>query len=691
MKKVGVWVSLALAMPLLLVGGLLVFVFTLDPNDYRDEISNLAAERGIELQIRGNLDWKLFPQLVLGINDVQVSSQFGASQVEAQVQRIGLELRLMPLLQKRLEFRGLNISGADVVLRQQEAESQQSLSSEAQIDSSTSGLPSIFFEQLQLSDSRFALFSANSEPVVITDLSIDGQNINTSGSFFPLQASFAIQPIGFVEFAGPISLDTELSFSPEQLQLRLSSASLILRQPNADIPISAEGGLSLNLADQKIVSERLSLSLGVMQLDSEIQAQLNPLLIRASVRSNEFSPSSLLTLAGISFDMSDASALASAQIQFDLQASPDLVESTQLVLQIDDTELRGQLRAELSEIPALTITANLDQLDLERYLPAQAAAGEEPDSTTAAAHLPSHLGRYDLSVGELRMKNLSITNVQARISSSEKQIALEELRGELAGGNFSASSRLGLSLEDQAHRIALDANNIYIGQVLAAMSGGTAPITGQLSGTFSATSLGVPSDFLTNMRGGGSVNAGNLVLVDVDIEGRVCDISDRLQRQSLLSNYGEFAESTALNDMTALIEVGDGLAKLTRLDAGIGNIKASATGQMTLDSLQYSAAIKALIASEKTSETGCTVNRYLRNRTLPLTCSGSLNAGQPRCGIDQSFIQSAIQQAFTQGLANQLLGTGSAETGNENGEETEVESKPVQQQIIENIFNRLNR
>ena len=687
MKKIGLWVSLVLAIPILLVGGLVVFVLTLDPNDYRDEISKLAAEQGIELDIRGDLEWRLFPQLVLGVNDARLSNQSGAGQVEAQIQHFGLELRLWPLLKKRVEFRGLNITGADVVLRQQSGAAViQEGTSESSAENAGAALPEIFFEQLQVNDSRFAFFSAESEPLVITGLSAQGESINTAGNFFPLHASFEIQPVGGLEFSDPLSLDADISVSSTEVLLKLNNLGLLVHRSNADIPISAEGGVSFDLITQQIQSESLLVTLGALELGLEVQAQLEPLLVQASVQSNEFSPASLMQLTKISFDTLDPSVLSSAQFQFDLRASQHLIELTQLQLELDDTELRGQLRADLVETPRLIITANIDQIDLDRYLPAETESQQDPASK-ARTPMPTHMGSYELSIGELRVKNLAITEVQSQISSSEHQIVLEELRGKLAGGNFVASSKIGLSLEDQSHRLALDANGIFIGRVLTAISGEPAPITGHFSGKFSATSAGELPLFLENMVGNGSLLAANLVLAGVDVEGRICDVSDRLQRQSLVSTYGAFAENTALQDMTASIEISGGLAKLTRLDAGIGNIRASAAGQLNLESKDYSAAMQAVIASEKTSETGCTVNRYLRNRALPFTCSGSLDAGPPQCGIDQSFVRGAIQQALTQGLTNQLLGPGSSE----DGAESETETKPVQQQIIENIFNRLNR
>tara|TARA_B110000483_G_scaffold243659_2_gene335019 strand:+ start:10536 stop:10841 length:306 start_codon:yes stop_codon:yes gene_type:complete len=88
------------------------------------------------------------------------------------------------------------------------------------------------------------------------------------------------------------------------------------------------------------------------------------------------------------------------------------------------------------------------------------------------------------------------------------------------------------------------------------------------------------------------------------------------------------------------------------------------------------------IASQKTSEAGCAVNQYLHNRILPLTFS-DLNNSRPQCGLEQAFVQGTTQQAIDQSLRNQVLGTDS--------DQNELESKPIKQQLLEGLFNRLNR
>jgi|MEHZ01.5.fsa_nt_MEHZ011388847.1_4 AsmA protein len=683
MKKIIRWISLLFVLALLCVGGVIVFVLTLDPNNYRDEISSLAAEQGIHLDIRGDLDWKFYPELLLSVNDAQVQVQSGTTQIEAEVQRFGLALKLLPLPKRRIEFIGLSISGADVLVRQLggNAEEQGSPDQNAS-ESPTASLPDIFFEQLDVSDSRVELISPQSEPFVITDFNAQSQNANTGAASFPLQASFNVGPNNAFELAEPVQLDTELSISSEALHMALNELSFSLLQDTSVIPISATGDLDLNFIDQQVAVTSLLMKVSDLELSWKLQGQLEPLLLGGSVQSNVFSPANMLEFAGITLHTSDASVLAFAQIGFDLEISDKLVQLNQLEIRLDDSNLQGQLALQTLEIPNISVTANLDSIDIDRYLPPQ--TDDQPTvSEPSQSAIPAHLGKFEFSVGQLKVKNQTFANLHSRTSSSEKQISLDTLTGEIAGGGFNATAKIGLDSQNGNHQLALVAKDIFIDQVLTAMSGEAAPLTGRLSANFSATSTGRPSDFLRNILGNGSIDAESLVLVGIDVEGRICDISDRLQRQSLLSNYGAFADNTLLNDMNAVIDVDGGLAKLTGLEAGIGNIQATATGQLNLESTDFRATINATIASEKTSEAGCTVNQYLRNRILPLTCSGTLNGSGPQCGIDQAFVQDTIQQAITQSLTSRILGIDS--------DEDESESKPIEQQLLEGLFNRLNR
>lgn len=686
MKKFARIILLFFALLLLIVGGLTVFILTIDPNDYRENIASLAAEQGIQLEIRGDLKWKLYPELLLEVNQAEIQTSSAGNKIEAQLEQLGLALKLLPLFRKQLEFRGLNINGADIIVRQGLDSASDSLATEQAVDETSVELPAIYLEQLQITDSRFAFFSAESEPLVFTDIELSAQQVNSSGDYFPLQFGFDLGPGVPLSFSEPLQADMQIAITPGNLAISLDSLSLSLQQLQTSIALQASGDFSLNLVDGELSATNASLALADAELEWSLLGQLEPLALAGSARTNKFNLADLLGDIGIDSQLADG-AFETAQLNLNIDIQGKLIQLNKLQLELDDSRLSGELSANLADVPQFRFVGELDRINLDNYM-AQSAETENDEASEPGASLPAHQGQFELSIGELVVKEVAITEVSTRIASTARQITVQELSGNIAEGDFALTANLGLTGQASRHQFDMQARQIFIGQVISSISGEAAPLTGQLSAQFSGVSTGELASLLGNMSGSGSVNATNLELIGVDVEGSICDISDRLQRQSLASNYDEFAESTSLEDMQALISLNSGQGQLTGLKAAIGNIQATGSGQINLQSMQYRAELRALVAGETTSENGCTVNRYLRNRVLPLTCSGTMGIGQPSCGIDQSFIQNAIQQTITQGLTNRLFGNDAADS---EGEEQTDSDKPLEQRLLEGFFNRFGQ
>src|SRR3546814_4218259 len=61
------------ARPILAAGFALTYLF--DPNDYKDEIRELARSKaGLELDIKGDIGWSLFPWLGLELHETTLAS-----------------------------------------------------------------------------------------------------------------------------------------------------------------------------------------------------------------------------------------------------------------------------------------------------------------------------------------------------------------------------------------------------------------------------------------------------------------------------------------------------------------------------------------------------------------------------------------------------------------------------------------
>ncbi len=681
MKKILIWSSLLVGVPLLLFAGSLVFILTLDPNDYRDEIEKLAAEQGVQLNIEGELGWKLFPELVLVVNDTGLQATMDGAEIDARIQRLDLTLQIRPLLHKQLQFRGLNIYGADLQLQSDPVLADQESEADVQVPrANNSAVPAIYFEHLNIESSRISLFSGQEETLLVENIQLNTQQLNLRGDSFYLQMSFNLSGPG-LQFAQPVVLQTQLALTAEEINMRLASLSVVPLVSGVAVPISASGEIAFTPSEQSIEASNWQIQSGDMLLEGFVQGHLQPLALQGSVQTNEWNFRQQIQNMGIQLHLADEQALSVGQLAFDLALDEEQLRLDNLYLSLDSSNLEGQLVLTLSTIPEFSFVGSLDSIDLDRYLP-----GVEETSVTAEQPTQTEMdyaASIALEIGQLQSFGLTLSAIDSLISANNRQVIVEKFNADLAGGNISLNASTMESPGGTGHSFNLVAEDILLGQLLTDLTG-QANVRGRISAQFAANSVGNSGEeIVKNAIGNGAINAADLSLLGVDVEGMVCDISDRLQRMSLTSNYGTMADNTALQDMSANIMLGNGLAQITGLEAAIGNIKASGVGRFNLVSMQYRADLQARISAEKTSENGCTVNQYLRNRTLPLVCTGGLATAnsaaiKPSCSIDQDFVSDVIRQAIGQNLSNRLQ---------IDSTESDAE-KPAGQQLLEGLLNQ---
>src|SRR3990167_2410330 len=108
---------------LLLIIVILGFALTqfFDPNDYKDEIRQIARDKAnLELTINGDIGWSLFPWLGLELTDTTLASAATPTQPFADLRLLGLSVRVLPLLRKEVQMSDIRIDGLNLTLQRDE-------------------------------------------------------------------------------------------------------------------------------------------------------------------------------------------------------------------------------------------------------------------------------------------------------------------------------------------------------------------------------------------------------------------------------------------------------------------------------------------------------------------------------------------------------------------------------------------
>ena len=120
------WLLLPLMTLLVTIGGLWLFLLTLDANDFKPQIESVIYDRsGIELSIEGPLQWSIdfngLPSAALQLRDIEAYDHNASTTNEriplARIAHLTLGVALKPLLNKTIDVQALTIDGLELFLK----------------------------------------------------------------------------------------------------------------------------------------------------------------------------------------------------------------------------------------------------------------------------------------------------------------------------------------------------------------------------------------------------------------------------------------------------------------------------------------------------------------------------------------------------------------------------------------------
>ncbi len=118
LKILRVFITLVGAIVLLGLVALIGLVVFVNPNDLKPQINQAVTKfTGRQLILAGDIKWSIFPWLGLQLNDAKLSNNPGfGDNPFAQIKKLDIQVRLLPLLHKQLEIGKLQIHGLTLYL-----------------------------------------------------------------------------------------------------------------------------------------------------------------------------------------------------------------------------------------------------------------------------------------------------------------------------------------------------------------------------------------------------------------------------------------------------------------------------------------------------------------------------------------------------------------------------------------------
>jgi len=386
------WVSLGLgALVALVVLGVLVIVWLVDPNSFKSNIeARVRDATGRDFTLAGDIELGFFPWLALRTGEGSFGNApgFGPEpMVSWKSAQIGA--KIIPLLGGELIADRVVLDGADVrlVRRADGSANWQGFGSDQPADPNAEPLePHI--DGVQIKDSR-VLFIDEGVP---RRVEVTGLNLTT----------------GYIELGKPLT-DTEISgvlhmdgFVPAGVPFRLEVPKVAVPEDLASVDMP-----------------EFSVAFGGFEAEGAVNGTLGEKpKVAGKIETNEFDPRALLTSVGVAPPKTtDANALGKVRFEgaWSLDAGAIGVDPFTFVL--DDTHFKGSFHRSAGDNPVGEFAMRGDTLNISRYIPPTDPASEP--FVLPAAMIKALMFRGSVELERATLDDIDMKGVTLRLLLDE--------------------------------------------------------------------------------------------------------------------------------------------------------------------------------------------------------------------------------------------------------------------------------
>ncbi len=606
--------GLIVATVVVIIAAIVIIPLVVDPNDYKDEIiAGVKSATGRDLTIRDDMQLSVFPALAVRLGGVALSNApgFKAEQMAA-VEELDLKVALMPLLSGSLEVDTVVLRGLEVNLAKDKngrtnwEDLTSGKKSEAPAPASGGQDLAVQIEGVVIDRAKLVWDDRQSgKRYELDNLSLKTGAI-ASGREVPvdlallLKSTAPAQTLDFELTANVTANDEFTRIQITDLVTRLAAAGEGLPSGGLDLETAANVDFD-NDAGTISVSD-LAVSGPNFQLTGGLSGKglTGTPSFDGNFKLAESDLKQLIALGGPAPVTADPAALTRVSAEFGVQASDKSAALKPFTVKLDDSTFTGDFSVTSFEGPALRFALNLDQIDLDRYLPpgaegeaaeqvADSAPTEKPADDPLAALRPLDLARK-IKIGKLKVANLNTTDIAVDIKSHGGVLTVNPFTANLYEGKVAGNIRVdaGQKVPQIAIKNALD--GIQIGPLLTDLSGNEKLVgVGDVDVDLHMKGLDAAAIKRT-LNGDIKVALNDGAYKGVDVIKTICSIGGKLD--SLIKGAtGELDQSgdTKFSAMSASVVIVDGLANNNDLDVKSPLLRVTGKGGANLpeDTIDY--------------------------------------------------------------------------------------------------------
>jgi AsmA protein len=467
MKKMLKWLLLATAAVFILCFlALLIVPRFVDLDDYKPQIESKVSEAtGRPFTLGGDLKLSLFPWAGVAFSDLRLGAppQFKEKDF-ITIESFEFQVKLLPLLFKDIQVKRFVLVGPKIVLEKSkdgkanwqglgkagtEVAAEPEVKEKAPKEKGKGDIPikSLAVETFSIEDGEILLIDhARNERRQLKKLSLELDGIS------------------------------------QERPIRLSLSGLV-----DDKPFSLKGKIGPLGKKPGEGSVALDLSASIFEtVIAKVQGQITDaathLAYDVNVQVEPFSPRKLATAFGkpLPLTPADPDVLKQLSLKSSLQGSAQTLKVKDGALVLDDSKLRFSADIKEFSKPNVTFDLNVDQIDIDRYLPvSQSEPGKSSKPTEAAtqpAKKPAKKIDYKplrklvldgrVHIGKLKAKNARVEDVDLKISSRNGVLNLDPFNMRLYEGTVKSKATLDVRRNTPATKVTLQMNGVEIQPLL---------------------------------------------------------------------------------------------------------------------------------------------------------------------------------------------------------------------------------
>ena len=434
-KLLKIFAIAAVAMVVLLIAAAIVLTIVVDPNRYRDDIVKVVKEQtGRDLKIDGKLSLTFFPWLGLETKRLELSNASGfGKEPFAVVDSTETKVKLLPL------FRGQVVVGAVRLnrLKLHLARNSKGGSNWDDLVKHTAEKPT----------PKSAPKQGGGAGAALAAFTIDTFQVRNSEFTWRDEAAkqqYAVRGLD-------LTSGNVLGNVPAPLKLAFNLES---KSPPIKERVELESKLNFDLQKEMLNIPELALSLGDLHVKARmtVKKALSTPAAAGAVEIPAFDARALLGRFGIDYQPTDANAMRKVGLNVKIAYDPLATTLSDLVLTLDNARITGDLSARTQPAPAYRFNLALDDINIDRYLPAaeKVAKGKPQADKAKPVVIPIALLRETHANGELRIGKLKAFGIHSqditvKIAAKDGRITLGPNAAKLYAGTYNGRTAIDAS------------------------------------------------------------------------------------------------------------------------------------------------------------------------------------------------------------------------------------------------------